>query len=111
MFIPENRVKQYVDVIVQHRDDGGLRPLTINLLDGRSYQIKEVIGHPVPDSASATHKRTIRYTVRVGSKRTWIYNELSMDNAVPTSRWYIAARPTTQTQPVYVDTHYNTIAQ
>ena len=111
MFIPENRIKQYVDVIAQHRDDGSLRPLSINLLDGRTYQVSEVIGHPVPDSSSATHKRTIRYTVRVGSKRTWIYNELNMDSAVPTSRWYIAAKPTSQTQPVYLDVHYNAIAQ
>ena len=111
MFFPADRVKQYVDVIVQHRDDGSLRPLSINLLDGRTYQVSEVIGQPVPDSSSATHKRTIRYTARVSSKCTWIYNELSMDSAVPTSRWYIAAKPTAQTQPVYVDTHYSAIAQ
>lgn len=68
------RVKRYVGVTARIDEDGRVRPLSIQWYDGRTYPVDEVIS-----VRRASSRRVggdgICYTIRMGSKTTYLYFE------------------------------------
>ena len=69
-----SRVKRYVSVTVRVDEDGRARPLSIQWYDGKTYPVDEVIS-----VRRASSRRVggdgICYTIRMGSKTTYLYFE------------------------------------
>ncbi len=67
-------VKTYVAITAQIAEDGCIRPLSIQLADGRRYEIDEV--KDVRRAASLKAGGCgIRYTIRIGRRDTYLFDE------------------------------------
>ena len=68
------RVKRYVSVTARMDEDGRVRPLSIQWYDGLTYPVDDVIS-----VRRASSRRVggdgICYTVRIGTKTTYLYYE------------------------------------
>lgn len=111
MFFPENRIKQYVEVTALHGADGSAVPLSIRTPDGRTFKVSRVVGRPVVDDDFAIRGRTVRYTVRIGRKRAWVYREFALDDVAPSDRWFVAAKADGRTEPDASRAHLEAIAR
>ena len=74
------RRKQYVEVLATHRIDGTVRPRTIIMADGPSFEIDDV------KSVARTKMRysgevVLCYTVRIRGKETRLYHD--------DDRWFV----------------------
>lgn len=75
-----SRRKQYVEVLATHYIDGTVRPRTISMADGPTYEIDDV-----KTVCRAKTKRTgevaTRYTIQIKGKETFLYND--------SGRWFV----------------------
>ena len=73
-------VKTYVTVTAKIREDGSIRPLIIQLADGRQYEIDEI-----KNVCRAASRKAggcgMRYTIRIGSRDTYLFDE--------DGRWFV----------------------
>ena len=80
----ENDIKMYIDVIVKHKADGRIIPLSFSWEDGTRYQIDKIVD--VCRAASLKAGGTgLRYTVKVGNKYTFMWLEEDTDCL----RWFM----------------------
>lgn len=86
-------VKHYVDVIMRLRDDGRIVPLSVCWDDGRTFHIDQVLDGPISNAPRSANRRTLRYTVRIGRRRTNLFLECEASEGAPiatrTLRWYV----------------------
>lgn len=86
-------VKHYVDVIMRLRDDGRIVPLSVCWDDGRTFHIDQVLDGPISNAPRSASKRTLRYTVRIGRRRTNLFLECEAGEGAPIAtralRWYV----------------------
>lgn len=86
-------VKHYVDVIMRLRDDGRIVPLSVCWDDGRTFHIDQVLDGPISNAPRSANRRTLRYTVRIGRRRTNLFLECEAGEGVPIAtralRWYV----------------------
>ena len=86
-------VKHYVDVIMRLRDDGRIVPLSVCWDDGRTFHIDQVLDGPISNAPRSANRRTLRYTVRIGRRRTNLFLECEAGEGAPiatrTLRWYV----------------------
>lgn len=75
--------KVYVDVIVKHKKDGSKRPLTIEWIDGRTYEIAKV-KDVRPAASLKAGGAGIRYTVIIDNKETYLFLE--------EDRWFVESK-------------------
>lgn len=70
----KSRQKVYVEVIALHRKDGTCDPMFVIYKDGRTFRIDRVLDRR---RAAARHTGAVglRYTVEIGSTRTFLYYE------------------------------------
>ena len=85
-------VKVYVNVLASFDTNGRLRPLALLWEDGRKYRIDQVL-----DVRSAASLRAggqgDRYTIRVGSRESFLFFERSPAVAgVELGRWFVERR-------------------
>jgi len=77
-----HRVKQYVEVIAKHEEDGTVLPLTVCWDDGRKFKIDSVL-----DRRQAAALKTggcgIRFRIRIGKAETFLFYEAP--------RWFVEA--------------------
>lgn len=83
------RVKCYVDVLVRWRDDGRIDPLAVIWPDGRRYDVDEVIGKPIRRASTQTGGNGLRYDVRIGSTRTYLFLEDETQGLSSNTRWFV----------------------
>lgn len=81
--------RQYVDVITRWRDDGRIMPLSVCWADGRTFHVNRVLGDPVSNAPASATARTLRYTVQIGTRTTYLYLERDTINDRPSERWYV----------------------
>ena len=94
MSLPDSHTtRRYVDVIARWRDDGSIVPLSVCWADGRTFQIERVVGQPISNSFEHEGVRTLRYTVQVGSRETYLYLEQETTSKGNINRWYVEALP------------------
>ncbi len=77
------RRKVYVTVNAEHKPDGSCRPKSIKLADRSEYPIDRIL--QVCPCASSVGGMGIRYTVRIGSSETCLYDEQN-------GRWFVEAK-------------------
>lgn len=86
-------VKHYVDVIMRLRDDGRIVPLSVCWDDGRTFHIDQVLDGPISNAPRSANRRTLRYTVRIGRRRTNLFLECEAGGGAPIAtralRWYV----------------------
>lgn len=86
-------VKHYVDVIMRLRDDGRIVPLSVCWDDGRTFHIDQVLDGPISNAPRSANRRTLRYTVRIGRRRTNLFLECEAGEGAPIAtralRWYV----------------------
>lgn len=86
-------VKHYVDVIMRLRDDGRIVPLSVCWDDGRTFHIDQVLDGPIANAPRSANRRTLRYTVRIGRRRTNLFLECEAGEGAPIAtrvlRWYV----------------------
>lgn len=86
-------VKHYVDVIMRLRDDGRIVPLSVCWDDGRTFHIDQVLDGPIANAPRSASRRTLRYTVRIGRRRTNLFLECEAGEGAPIAtralRWYV----------------------
>ncbi len=86
-------VKHYVDVIMRLRDDGRIVPLSVCWDDGRTFHIDQVLDGPISNAPRFANRRTLRYTVRIGRRRTNLFLECEAGEGAPIAtralRWYV----------------------
>lgn len=86
-------VKHYVDVIMRLRDDGRIVPLSVCWDDGRTFHIDQVLDAPISNAPRSANRRTLRYTVRIGRRRTNLFLECEAGEGAPIAtralRWYV----------------------
>lgn len=86
-------VKHYVDVIMRLRDDGRIVPLSVCWDDGRTFHIDQVLDGPISNAPRSANRRTLRYTVRIGKRRTNLFLECEAGEGAPIAtralRWYV----------------------
>ena len=86
-------VKHYVDVIMRLRDDGRIVPLSVCWDDGRTFHIDQVLDGPIANAPRSANRRTLRYTVRIGRRRTNLFLECETGEGAPIAtralRWYV----------------------
>lgn len=70
----KDRVKRYVSVTARMDEDGHVRPLSIQWYDGLTYPIDDVLSVRRA-SARRVGGDGICYTVRIGTKTTYLYYE------------------------------------
>ena len=75
--------KVYVALEMLVRTDGTLRPLRLIWENGISYPIDRVL-HVTPAASLKVGGRGIRYTVIIGGKQRFLYQE--------DGRWFVEAR-------------------
>ena len=74
--------RNYVEVVVRHTPEGMKEPMSITFSDGSKYEIDRVLD--VRRAAASKAGGTgIRYTVRVGGNRTFLFED--------EDRWFIEA--------------------
>lgn len=85
--------KHYVDVIMRLRDDGRIVPLSVCWDDGRTFHIDQVLDGPISNAPRSANRRTLRYTVRIGRRRTNLFLECEAGEGAPIAtralRWYV----------------------
>lgn len=84
--------KQYVEVIVQFREDGLMLPRTILWEDGRRFSVDRIMDvSPAP--ALKAGGQGDRYTIQVGGKTCYLFFEHSCDCDVSEKlgRWFVEA--------------------
>lgn len=84
--------KQYVEVIVQFREDGLMLPRTILWEDGRRFPVDRIIDvSPAP--ALKAGGQGDRYIIQVGGKICYLFFEHSCDCDVSEKlgRWFVEA--------------------
>ncbi len=74
------RRKQYVEVLATHRVDGTVRPRTIVLSGGPSYEIEEVRS-VCRARTHSSREVALRYTVRVNGQETFLFDD--------DGRWFV----------------------
>ncbi len=79
----QNVVKTYVKITAQISEDGSIRPLSIQLEDGRHFDIDEVKNVCRAASLKAGGCG-IRYTIRIGHRDTYLFDE--------EGRWFVEYR-------------------
>lgn len=86
-------VKHYVDVIMRLRDDGRIVPLSVCWDDGRTFHIDQVLDGPISNAPRSANRRALRYTVRIGRRRTNLFLECEAGEGAPIAtralRWYV----------------------
>lgn len=86
-------VKHYVDVIMRLRDDGRIVPLSVCWDDGRTFHIDQVLDGPIANAPRSASRRTLRYTVQIGRRRTNLFLECEAGEGAPIAtralRWYV----------------------
>lgn len=86
-------VKHYVDVIMRLRDDGRIVPLSVCWDDGRTFHIDQVLDGPISNAPRSANRRTLRYTVQIGRRRTNLFLECEAGEGAPIAtralRWYV----------------------
>ena len=86
-------VQHYVDVIMRLRDDGRIVPLSVCWDDGRTFHIDQVLDGPISNAPRSANRRTLRYTVRIGRRRTNLFLECEAGEGAPIAtralRWYV----------------------
>lgn len=86
-------VKHYVDVIMRLRDDGRIVPLSVCWDDGRTFHIDQVLDGPISNAPRSANRRTLRYMVRIGRRRTNLFLECEAGEGAPIAtralRWYV----------------------
>lgn len=86
-------VKHYVDAIMRLRDDGRIVPLSVCWDDGRTFHIDQVLDGPISNAPRSANRRTLRYTVRIGRRRTNLFLECEAGEGAPIAtralRWYV----------------------
>lgn len=85
--------RRYVDVVARWHANGYVEPLIVCWPDGRSFQVETVEGAPQSNSPPGSPRRTLRYTVRVGGRRTHLFLEHDADAKRGSVRWYVEPRP------------------
>ena len=94
MALPDSHTtRRYVDVIARWRDDGVIVPLSVCWADGRTFQVERVIGQPVSNTFPGEGVRTLRYTVQIGRRETYLYLEQETTSKGNVNRWYVEALP------------------
>lgn len=75
--------KVYVAVVVKYDEYGNVRPMNITWEDGRKYEIDKVtdIRRAVASKVGGT---AIRYTVRINSKETFLFED--------EGKWFVESR-------------------
>lgn len=75
-----SRRKQYVEVLATHYIDGTVRPRTIIMASGPTYEIDD--GKTVCRAKTQrTGEVAIRYTIKIQGKETFLYND--------DGRWFV----------------------
>ena len=69
-----SRRKQFVEVLATHYIDGGVRPRTIILADGKTFEIEDVRGS-ARAKAGRQGEIALRYHVVIRGKETYLYSE------------------------------------
>ena len=86
-------VKHYVDEVMRLRDDGRIVPLSVCWDDGRTFHIDQVLDGPISNAPRSANRRTLRYTVRIGRRRTNLILECEAGEGAPIAtralRWYV----------------------
>lgn len=94
MSLPDSHtMRRYVDVIARWRDDGLIVPLSVCWPDGRTFQIRQVIGNPISNSFPGKGTRILRYTVQIGNRITHLYLEQETTDKGNVDRWFVEALP------------------
>lgn len=75
--------KVYVSVTARFDADGGLYPLSLRWEDGREYTVDRVLDVR-PAASLRAGGAGIRYTIRVGNTRTYLFRE--------GERWFVERR-------------------
>lgn len=70
----QRRVKRYVEVIVDHKEDGSMIPLAVIWEDGRKFEITRVLDRRQA-AALKVGGNGIRFYVEIQGKRTFLYYE------------------------------------
>lgn len=78
--LSENRRKQYVEVVAEHKVDGSVIPRTVVLVNGPQFQV-ELYRDPAVTEASGGRERHITYPIRANGVKTFLYEE--------NGRWYV----------------------
>lgn len=76
------RIKQYVEVVARHDEEGIVCPLQIIWPDGRHFEVDAVLDRRQA-AALKVGGNGIRYRVRVGAKETFLYYE--------NPKWFVEA--------------------
>ena len=82
-FAEPRRIKKYVEVVADFSPDGEVKPLCIIWDTGVRYQIDRVLEARQAHSLK-TGGTGIRYTIRVGGRRTYLWYE--------GPRWFVEAK-------------------
>ena len=72
----------YVDVVVKHKKDGKIIPLTIIFEDGKKYEIDRLCDTRRA-AASKVGGTGIRYTIRIKGKQTYLFED--------EGKWFVEA--------------------
>lgn len=75
-----SRRKQYVEVLATHRIDGSVRPRTIIMADGPTFEIDEVKS-VARAKAPCSREIVLCYTIKVRGQETHLYND--------DDRWFV----------------------
>ena len=82
------RIKMYVPVTVDFRDDGTMLPRSIEWEDGQRYQIDRVLH--ICQSAAVVGGNGDRYTIEVNGKQYYIFFErLLSQKGYRIGRWFV----------------------
>ena len=82
-------VKAYVQVNVDFKDDGRMRPTSILWEDGHVFEIDKVLDVR-PASAARAGGQGDRYTIRMGDNVTYLFFEHSVDERSHVlGRWFV----------------------
>ena len=87
----EIRERTYVPVIVRFDEEGRLRPILIEFIDGRKYMIDKVLDvrRAACESAGGVG---IRYTVQIAGQESYLWYEKG--------RWFVAVKQKRYTDSV-----------
>lgn len=76
--------KEYVEVVVTHKADGTARPNSIKFRDEGLFEIDRVL-HWCRASSTRVGGTGIRYTVQIGGKQAYLYDEQN-------GKWFVEAK-------------------
>ena len=68
-------------------------PLSVCWDDGRTFHIDQVLDGPISNAPRSANRRTLRYTVQIGRRRTNLFLECEAGEGAPIAtralRWYV----------------------